>query len=66
MTYEAKDLVHEDYVVKGSKGYLSNSIIQIPFPWSFGGFAEDGQILRTWSRKTLAKNRNVRPNSIFS
>ena len=31
MTYEAKDLVHEDYLVKGSKGYLSNSIIQIPF-----------------------------------
>ena len=31
MTYEAKDLVHEDYIVNGSKGYLSNSIIQIPF-----------------------------------
>tara|TARA_Y100000588_G_C14249068_1_gene922728 strand:- start:1924 stop:2709 length:786 start_codon:yes stop_codon:yes gene_type:complete len=31
MTYEAKDLVHEDYVVNGSKGYLSNAIIQIPF-----------------------------------
>ncbi len=31
MTYEAKDLVHEDYNVKGSKGYLSNSIVQIPF-----------------------------------
>ena len=31
MTYEAKDLVHEDYKVDGSTGYLSNSIIQIPF-----------------------------------
>ena len=31
MTYEAKDLVHEDYEVIGSKGYLSNSIVQIPF-----------------------------------
>ncbi|MDA1047573.1 MAG: glycosyltransferase family 2 protein [Verrucomicrobia bacterium] len=31
MTYEAKDLVHEAFLVKGSKGYISNPIAQIPF-----------------------------------
>ena len=31
MTYESKDLVHEDYRVEGEIGYLKKSIIQIPF-----------------------------------
>lgn len=31
MTYEAKDLVHEDYIIAGSVGHLTKSIIQIPF-----------------------------------
>lgn len=31
MTYEVKDLVHEDYNVYGSCGFLKNDIIQIPF-----------------------------------
>jgi glycosyltransferase involved in cell wall biosynthesis len=31
MTYEAKDLVHENYIIAGSVGHLTKSIIQIPF-----------------------------------
>ena len=31
MTYESKDLVHEDYRVKGEIGHLKKSINQIPF-----------------------------------
>ena len=31
MTYEAKDLVHEDYIVNGSVGHLQKPIMQIPF-----------------------------------
>ena len=31
MTYEAKDLVHEDYIVNGSVGHLKKPIRQIPF-----------------------------------
>ena len=31
MTYEAKDLVHEDYIINGSVGHLTKSITQIPF-----------------------------------
>lgn len=31
MTYEAKDLVHEDYILNGSVGHLTKSIRQIPF-----------------------------------
>ena len=31
MTYESKDLVHEDYRVEGETGHLEKSIIQIPF-----------------------------------
>jgi glycosyltransferase involved in cell wall biosynthesis len=31
MTYESKDLVHEDYRVEGEIGHLKKSIIQIPF-----------------------------------
>jgi len=31
MTYEVKDLVHEDYNVEGSVGYLKKDITQIPF-----------------------------------
>jgi glycosyltransferase involved in cell wall biosynthesis len=31
LTYEAKDLVHEDFEVHGSVGYLKNNINQIPF-----------------------------------
>ena len=31
MTYEAKDLVHEDYIVNGSVGHLQKPIRQIPF-----------------------------------
>jgi len=31
MTYEVKDLVHEDYKVAGTVGYLKKDIIQIPF-----------------------------------
>ena len=31
MTYEVKDLVHEDYQVNGSVGYLKKDITQIPF-----------------------------------
>ena len=30
MTYESKDLVHEDYIINGSVGHL-NVILQIPF-----------------------------------
>jgi glycosyltransferase involved in cell wall biosynthesis len=29
------------------------------FPWSFGGFAEDGQILRTRSRKTFGQAKEM-------
>ena len=31
MTYEVKDLVHEDYQVDGTVGYLKKDITQIPF-----------------------------------
>jgi len=31
MTYEVKDLVHEDYKVDGTVGYLKKDITQIPF-----------------------------------
>jgi glycosyltransferase involved in cell wall biosynthesis len=31
MTYEAKDLVHENYIINGSVGYLKKPILQIPF-----------------------------------
>ena len=31
MAYEAKDLVHEDYIVNGSVGHLQKPIWQIPF-----------------------------------
>ena len=31
MTYEVKDLVHEDYKVDGTIGYLKKDITQIPF-----------------------------------
>ena len=31
MTYEANDLVHEDYTVDGTVGYLKKEITQIPF-----------------------------------
>jgi glycosyltransferase involved in cell wall biosynthesis len=31
MTYEAKDLVHEDYILNGTVGHLKKPILQIPF-----------------------------------
>ena len=31
MTYEAKDLVHEDYIINGTVGHLKKPILQIPF-----------------------------------
>ena len=31
MTYEVKDLVHEDYKLDGTVGYLKKDITQIPF-----------------------------------
>ena len=31
MSYEAKDLVHEDYIINGSVGHLKKPIWQIPF-----------------------------------
>jgi hypothetical protein len=31
MSYEAKDLVHEDYIINGSVGHLKKPILQIPF-----------------------------------
>jgi glycosyltransferase involved in cell wall biosynthesis len=64
MTYEVKDLVHEDYQVDGIVGYLKKDITQIPF-LSISEIIYKMNRYSDLGAKELS-NRHKKPHSIIS
>ncbi len=63
MTYESKDLVHEDYIINGSVGHLKMPILQIPFL----NISEIMQKMDRYSElgaEKLRKKRKVSPSNL--
>ena len=58
MTYEEKDLVHEDFTVTGSTGYLTKDIIQIPFLTYSEILKKTDRYSDLGARKILSRNKS--------
>ena len=61
MTYEVKDLVHEDYQVNGTVGYLKKDITQIPFLSISEIFYKMNRYSELGAEKLLSKGKKVPP-----